>query len=312
MESQKIYQMGKMLLEKNHNGAFIKGIPDKTYYECQSEFEPEFSLSMPCRVIAIARYKFSSGFAISGHGTDTYDILCIFDGSVSVSTHGKVVSASKDEVLFLRSCAPFEIIKTGNESLDIVILRTSGLLASSYYEIITKRVIKPIYIKNRNDLSQLFEKIMYYTKYPSNSNNVLVSHTMSSIFVELYINETSTGERNSKYSHPQWFVETLDYIENHYGSDITVESLASRTFMSESYFYKVFREYTGLSPYQYLTKVRINHAQTLLNTTDLQVKFISGTVGFNSVNHFITHFKRITGVTPSEYRERKHSSGILQ
>ena len=73
--------------------------------------------------------------------------------------------------------------------------------------------------------------------------------------------------------------------------------------MSESLFYRVFRKHTGVSPYRYIINSRINRAQTLLRTTDLQVKFISHTVGFGSVNHFIAHFRKAVGMTPQEYRE---------
>ncbi len=310
MESQKIYQMGKLMLQRPRNDAFITGSPDKVFYECQSKIEAEISLLMPCRVIAIARYKFSCGFSMSGSGFDTYDILFVKEGSISVSNNVDCHIVSKNETIMIRSCDNFKV--TQNEPLDIIVLRVSGFLASSYYDIITGKALLPIYIENADDMIQLFEKIVYYSTYPSNANNVFIAHTMSSIFVEIYMNRISAaGARNSKYSHPQWFVQTLDFIENNYGTDITVESLASRIFMSESYFYKIFKEYTGISPYQYLTKVRVKQAETLLNTTKLQVKYISNAVGFKSVNHFISHFKKQTGMTPIEYRKNKNGFVIL-
>lgn len=304
MRSQELYQLGRMMLERTSEEIFIKGSPDEVCYECVTEFDPAFALSMPGRVISLARYKFSSGFSMSGHGSDTYDLLYIFDGSITVTDYQGEVTISREEALFLHSCDNFKIVQTGKEPLDILILRSNGSLSASYYEILTKKIIRPIRIENSQEFAQLFEKIVYYFKYPTNSNKVLVFHTLSRIFVELYMNEHSTGIRDQKYSHPQWFVDMLAYIDSNNASDIAVGFLAANANMSESHFYKVFKEYTGFSPHQYLIRVRIQHAQVLLTTTDEQIKCIARMVGFNSVNHFIHHFKRLTGSTPLEYRER--------
>lgn len=303
MKSQEIYQLGRMILEKPKEESFIKGVPDEVYYECVTEFDPAFALSMPGRVIALARYKFSSGFSMGGHGSDTYDLLYVLSGSIVVTNYQRQITVSKEEALFLHSCDNFKITQSGKEPLDILILKSNGSLPASYYEILIKGIIRPIRIENGQEFTQLFEKIVYYFTYPTNSNKVLVFHTLSRIFVELYMNDHAAGIRDEKYNHPQWFVDMLAYIDSNTGSDITVEFLASNANMSESHFYKVFKEYTGFSPHQYLIKVRIQHAQTLLTTTDQQIKSIARTVGFNSVNHFIHHFKRLTGSTPVKYRE---------
>ena len=301
--------MGKLMLEKPKEEAFIKGHPDKVYYECMPEFDPVFSLSMPCRIIAVARYKFSSGFAMNGRGADTYDLLYLFDGSITIHSGPDRKVISKGEALLLRSCDSFEITQNSGP-LDILILRNSGLLSSSYYEIIANRTIKPIFLKNTEIWKELIEKVIYYARFPNNLNNVLVSHVMSHIFVELYTNLCGNNRQESPLSHPKWFSETLDFIEEHYSEELTIELLASRIDMSESYFYKSFKECAGISPYQYLTKIRIDHAQSLLTTTELQIKFIARTVGYNSVNHFIRHFHRLTDMTPSEYRNQKLATGI--
>ena len=300
MESQKIYQMGKIMLANPVAGSIFRGVPEFKYYKCHSESDAEFSLSMPCRVISAARYRFGPDFAMNGHGSDTYDILFIYSGSVTVSGHKTSFTASSDDVLFLHSSDSYGIEKGGDAPLDIAILRTSGLLASSYYEIITGRSPRPIRITDRDRLSGLIEKIVYYSGHPSDMNNVLIAHTMSSIFVMLYM---SGSGGDSSHGYPQWLSGTLDYIEKNLGSNIDIPALAEKSDMSESLFYRVFRKHTGVSPYRYIINSRINRAQTLLRTTDLQVKFISHTVGFGSVNHFIAHFRKAVGVTPQEYRE---------
>jgi transcriptional regulator GlxA family with amidase domain len=64
----------------------------------------------------------------------------------------------------------------------------------------------------------------------------------------------------------------------------------------------VFKIETGLTPSEYLARLRMDKARQLLKTTFLSIKQIMAAVGYNSKSYFAKHFKRHCGVTPSEYR----------
>ena len=69
--------------------------------------------------------------------------------------------------------------------------------------------------------------------------------------------------------------------------------------------YRLCREFKSCyqtSPLQYLHRVRIQAAKSLLVETNLKIHEISYETGYENVNHFIAHFKKITGMTPTEYR----------
>lgn len=79
--------------------------------------------------------------------------------------------------------------------------------------------------------------------------------------------------------------------------------IASRLFMSYSAFRKSFRQYTGFSPAKYILDVRFSRVKEELTNTAKPVKDIAYSMGFPNYDYFLTAFKRITGQTPSEYRE---------
>ncbi|WP_418660866.1 helix-turn-helix transcriptional regulator [Bacteroides ilei] len=97
-------------------------------------------------------------------------------------------------------------------------------------------------------------------------------------------------------------VKTIDYIRNHLYSDIKIGDLAQQVFLSTDHFIKLFKHEMHTTPLQYITKKKIEKAQLLLATCDLSVKSISYKLMFDDYSYFCWIFKKITGVTPKEYR----------
>ena len=85
--------------------------------------------------------------------------------------------------------------------------------------------------------------------------------------------------------------------------NIDLEVLASQLNISYSWFRKIFRDYTGHPPAKYFVLLKLRHAQFLLANTQESIKEIAFSLGFKSIEHFFTTFKRVTGYTPNAYRK---------
>jgi len=92
-------------------------------------------------------------------------------------------------------------------------------------------------------------------------------------------------------------------MQGHLNETLEMEEVAARLYVGYSWFRKVFKEQTGMSPNQYHVNVKITRAKELLTTTDLSVREISEQLGFKSQNHFSSLFKRKTGVSPNGFRQ---------
>ena len=92
------------------------------------------------------------------------------------------------------------------------------------------------------------------------------------------------------------------YLSFHIGEPLSVADMARRANLSPSRFAVVFRQHFGQSPHQYFLRLRIEHAQELLRTTDLPQRDIAESCGFADVHHFSKAFKRITRLPPGAYR----------
>lgn len=83
---------------------------------------------------------------------------------------------------------------------------------------------------------------------------------------------------------------------------LTPEAVAALTGMSYSSFRKIFKEYTGFSPAKYILDLRFSKAKEALTNTTLSVREVASLMGFENYEYFFTAFRKMSGMTPSEYR----------
>lgn len=83
----------------------------------------------------------------------------------------------------------------------------------------------------------------------------------------------------------------------------SVSELARRTAVSEAHFFRIFKDYTGMTPIAYSERIRIGEACRRLKDTDDAVTHIAISLGYATSQHFATVFRRIIGQTPSQWRQ---------
>lgn len=96
----------------------------------------------------------------------------------------------------------------------------------------------------------------------------------------------------------------LQYIQEHYGEELTLAKIAQSAAVSENECLRCFRSMTGSSPIQYVKQVRIQKAAELLETTDQKISEIGVACGFQEMSYFARVFREVKGCTPKKYRRR--------
>jgi AraC family transcriptional regulator, melibiose operon regulatory protein len=99
-----------------------------------------------------------------------------------------------------------------------------------------------------------------------------------------------------------------EYIGERFREPLTVAEIAAAVDLNANYAMTAFREGCGLSLWEYVTRLRISHAQRLLLTTDWTVERIALDCGFGAVSRFYAAFKRLCGVTPRQYRRQTETA----
>ena len=108
--------------------------------------------------------------------------------------------------------------------------------------------------------------------------------------------DTAMGGRMQKF---------LQYINEHYGEDISLDRLAESANVSKSECLRCFKTSMQTTPYKYLTEYRLSKAAELLKNSDEPIGTIAGSVGFRQISHFGKCFKEKTGFSPRDYRKKK-------
>lgn len=95
----------------------------------------------------------------------------------------------------------------------------------------------------------------------------------------------------------------FDYIESNIQAALSLRDLATVTRLSPNHFARLFKQSTGLTPYNYVLRRRVARAQLLLSRTDASIAQIAADSGFGDQTHLTRAFKRLIGATPGSYRK---------
>ncbi len=101
--------------------------------------------------------------------------------------------------------------------------------------------------------------------------------------------------------------DALNYIHNHYSEDINISTVAGNLAISEGYLSRMFKKETDYTFTNYLIYYRIKLAMELLKDYRLKVYEVAYQVGYSDTTYFSAQFKKIVGISPSEYQERRRN-----
>ena len=229
---------------------------------------------------------------------DNFILECCTDGSGSVIINGKEFSVKAGDAYFL---LPGDAVKH-TSSYDKA---REGYFCSFYGNDIGMLIQKSgISSENPYVASEFFDEILYHVKamYDMNADNDPgAKYRMLSHLYGIFGIILKNGEKNDSNV---WIERSRGYIEANYSEDINASGIAMEIGLDRSYFSSLFKKETGITPYAYLTSVRVEKAAALIKNSAYPIGEIAEMVGFDPQN-FSRIFKKQTGLSPKEYRSKK-------
>ena len=205
-----------------------------------------------------------------------------------------------------------EAIKSGDRRLmeetlgQIETEIKSALVEKSYACIYLQQVIRAIG-NTCQSLSEEPEKIIAQREALLKAVTEQRMFSQAAALVEKYAQEVfdELQELNSSSGQRQGML-AMDYIQKNYmDPGLSLNSICSYLNISTSYFSTIFKEMTGETFIEVLTRVRMEKAKELLENTTMKNYEIAEKVGFSDPHYFGISFKKITGKTPTEYAREK-------
>lgn len=158
-------------------------------------------------------------------------------------------------------------------------------------------------------LEELFEEtyVEFLEKPPY--HELLIKANLMKILALItreYAKGINEDHRKTAQRHRESIAMAIEYLEEHFAERITLDSLCKYTFMSSSHFSYAFRQVTGCTPIEYLTRLRLRHARKMLTETDRPISIIAADTGFQNSSSLDRAFKKEVGITPLQYRKEKN------
>lgn len=104
------------------------------------------------------------------------------------------------------------------------------------------------------------------------------------------------------FTDNDYIEQSIKYMQEYYSSNITIKEICNVIFISPCHFQRIFKKSMKQTPYNYLMKIRIDNAKKKLIESNDNIKEIGRLCGFLNISHFSAVFKRIEGISPSEYK----------
>lgn len=122
-------------------------------------------------------------------------------------------------------------------------------------------------------------------------------------YTERFYSQIITKVIHNMRSKDKKMVEVAkDYVRKHYHEKITLETIASVTYLNPNYFCEMFKNQTGETFVDFLTRYRMEKAKELLRDVRLKTYEVSHRVGYENADYFCKVFKKVVGVSPGQYR----------
>lgn len=154
-------------------------------------------------------------------------------------------------------------------------------------------------------IKEFFDRIIEESEEKKVAFDLAILSSICDLLVYLYRNHMATipnddgaGKHDFENIKP-----AIKYLTENYTTDISYVKLAQICNINPHYFCKQFKKLTGKSVISYINELRISQSKFLMRNTKFSVTEIAFTVGYNDANYFSRIFKKVTGVSPTKFRE---------
>lgn len=139
--------------------------------------------------------------------------------------------------------------------------------------------------------------------YALRIENILTVRQMINLRNEMIKEYCDIVNKHNSLAYSELISKAITYIKLNFRKDIGLTLVAKELFIHPTHLAKKFKKETGKTVSEYINEVRIKEAQFIIKVTEIKIEDIAYHVGYNDKKYFSKTFKKITGVSPSEYRK---------
>ena len=269
-------------------------------------------------------FEYMSDFSFAGESHDFWEFVYVDKGEVNVTADSIRTTLKKGDIIFHKPNEFHTVQATGTIAPNLAVISfSSSSPAISFFEDkilrideLERNLLADIIIEARNCFESPLDD-PYLTHMVKKTPDIFGSEQMLRILLEHFL--IHIVRRQSKpiilkkklplqplkttksRSDSEVFNRVIDYLEANLSEHISLELICRDNLIGRSQLQKLFQEKTGNGVIEYFSKMKIDAAKQLIRTGHMNFTQISQQLGYSSIHYFSRQFKKLTGMTPSEY-----------
>ncbi len=273
-------------------------------------------------IYSIHYFEYMCDFSFPGESHDFWEFLCVDKGEVNVLAGEKFHVLKKGDIIFHKPNEFHDVKSNGLIAPNLVVMSfscTSPVMA--FFEEKVLQISEP----ERLLLAQIIQEAKYVfagrmddpyqeelipSESPRFAGEQLIRLYLEQLLIQLVrrymvrpdqpINPTIVKSIKQK-ADGELFSQIQEYMESHICETLTIEQLCRSNSVGRSQLQKLFRTKSGYGAIEYFSRMKVDLAKQMIRENHYNFTQIADALGFSSIHYFSRQFKRITGMTPSEY-----------
>lgn len=271
------------------------------------------------KIVSIHYFEYMSNFSFYGESHDFWEFLYVDKGEVEVTAGDSVCTLKKDEIIFHKPNEFHNVKANGHIAPNLIVISFEcNSDAMDFFQ--DKRlkigeneraVLANIIVEAKDSFSSSLDDpyLEHLTKNENASfgSEQLIQINLETFLISLIRNNTikkASPEPTlylKKRNNLEMYNQIIDYLGKNISKHLSIDQIAKDNLIGRSQLQKIFREQNKGGIIEYFSNMKIQTAKQLIRNNTFNFTEISNELGYSSVHYFSRQFKKITGMSPSEY-----------
>ena len=265
-------------------------------------------------LFAIEEVRYSPNLNMNDyHFHKHFEILYVTSGNRTLCiNNSQRLPLNENTIALIRPNTIHKTISEINRGQSRILINISSDLAEKISHSVSPMLFScfnmytlPLDHYSKSMLNYLFRELLD-TKYTNSGiyelKNQINTEKILLILCEIYNKQMSLDDSTLAPLIQEKVNYVIDYFQKNFQAQISIPDLAKKLNISQTYLERIFKQSTGVSPYKYLSSVRIITATKLLRDKSMNISKIASACGFNNNTSFTRTFKQATGSSPKQYQ----------
>lgn len=277
------------------------------------------------KIYSIHYFEYMSDFSFEGESHDFWEFLCVDKGEVIVTADTERSVLRHGEITFHQPNEFHNVRATGEVAPNLVVI--SFRCEDKAMAFFRRKTLK-IDEAERNILANIISEARrcfdcrlddpYLQNMPRKEPELfgaeqLISLYLEQLLIHLIRRYSDSATLHKQLSNPrvlkstksksdtEIFNRVTEYLKVHIHTSVTIDQICRANLIGRSQLQKIFKDCCGLGIIEYFSLMKINAAKEMIRMNRMNFTQISEQLGYSSIHYFSRQFKKVTGMTPSEY-----------